>query len=76
MGEFADPGMGQCRGGKKKKKEQALFLRTTNGEQSHPGVRGLFRSQCLIYYLGSLGVHLRIWSLEALRVGGQYCGVP
>lgn len=34
---------------KKKKKEQALFLRTPNGEQSHLGVCGLFRSQRLLY---------------------------
>lgn len=34
---------------KGKKKEQTFFLRTPNGEQSHLGLCGLFRSQYLLY---------------------------
>lgn len=41
MEEFPDAGMGR------KKKKQALFLRTPNGDQSRLGVCGLFSSQLI-----------------------------
>ena len=59
----------------KKKKEQALFLRTPDGEQSHLGLCGLCRSKYLLYWSGSLGVYLKILSLVALRVRELYCGI-